>query len=131
LPLRGGRDRRSAGRGSRGRGKKLRDCLTDRLTVGQHADKIVAAARERGHPLPPGIADGPELREDLEPAWRAFHLLSAARPVGGMGVAMPIPFGEIDAYARRYGIAGDAFDAFLEQVGTLDAVWLEHHAKRS
>lgn len=65
----------------------------------------------------------------LEPhnalAWDAFEALKFDRQFSGFGVALPLPFAAIDTYARRYGIAGTAFDHLLLLVRVLDVAWLE------
>jgi len=42
-----------------------------------------------------------------------------------------IPFAAIDQYARRFGIAGSAFDLMLELIGRLDGAFLEWEAERA
>ncbi len=37
----------------------------------------------------------------------------------------------LDAYAKRYSITGQAFEAFLFFMGCLDAEWLEHVAEQA
>lgn len=47
-----------------------------------------------------------------------------------MGIG-PIPFGAIDRYADRYGIAGvDEFDSFRELIRAMDDAYLSWSAKR-
>jgi hypothetical protein len=45
------------------------------------------------------------------------------------GTEMPISFMAVDAYARRYGITGDAFDRLLLFVSTIDFAYLDVSAK--
>lgn len=67
--------------------------------------------------------------EHLHFHWSAFWDLNTDRPVG-MGVG-PIPFGAIDRYADRYGIADiDEFDAFRELIRAMDDAYLSWSAKR-
>lgn len=40
-----------------------------------------------------------------------------------------IPFTAVDAFARRYAIAGEGFDTFRRLVEAMDAAWLATHAK--
>ncbi|WP_027578486.1 hypothetical protein [Bradyrhizobium sp. Ai1a-2] len=46
-----------------------------------------------------------------------------------MGGESPITFLSLDAYARRYGIAGVEFEHFLALVGAMDEEYLEHIAR--
>lgn len=51
--------------------------------------------------------------------------------MGGFDRPQPrrIPFAAVDAYARRFCVAGEAFDTFHRLIGAMDAAWLETHAK--
>lgn len=61
--------------------------------------------------------------------WQAWDALRFDRQYGAMGGQMPISFMAFDAYARRYGIKGEAFDRFRVFMGVIDAEWLAHVAK--
>lgn len=63
-------------------------------------------------------------------AMQAFQDLKYDRQFGAMGGVLPLSFGAIDAYARRYGIEGEAFDRFVTLVRALDGVWVEATNKR-
>src|SRR5438874_1197361 len=81
-------------------------------------------------------AGAAEMPEDavLEPhstfAMQAFQDLKYDRQFGAMGGVLPLSFGALDAYARRYGIEGEAFDRFVILVRALDSVWVEATNKR-
>jgi hypothetical protein len=48
-----------------------------------------------------------------------------------MGGQMPISFMALDAYARRYGIEGEAFDRFHVFMSAIDAEWLAYAESKS
>lgn len=58
--------------------------------------------------------------------WRAWEALRFDRQYGAMGGESPIGFTALDAYARRYGIAGDAFERFHAFMSAIDTEWLIH-----
>ena len=82
----------------------------------------VAAAAKR-----PDDAVVPEWAETY---WRAWHALRFDRQYGAFGGETPISFMSLDAYARRYSIAGFQFEVFLALVGALDDEYLQHVARR-
>lgn len=47
-----------------------------------------------------------------------------------MGGETPISFMALDAYARRYGIEGEAFERFIIFMTAIDEEWLEYQAKQ-
>nr|WP_254024981.1 hypothetical protein [Mesorhizobium ventifaucium] len=47
-----------------------------------------------------------------------------------MGGESPIAFIAYDAYARRYGLEGEAFDRFHTFMTAIDTEWLIHVAKK-
>lgn len=58
--------------------------------------------------------------------WDAWHALKYDRQYAGMsGVELPIPYTSIDAYARRMGVTGAAFDRLLRFVSAIDFAYLE------
>jgi len=59
---------------------------------------------------------------DLLWVWQAFHALSASRQMG-MGAIGGIPFGEIDRYARRYGVVD--FEYFHALIAAMDRTYLK------
>lgn len=63
--------------------------------------------------------------------WRAFDLLRYDRQYGAWGGESPISFVAIDAYARRYGIDGEAFDRFVSLINAVDDEWLGWKAERA
>jgi hypothetical protein len=78
-----------------------------------------------------------------EVAWNAFWTLHGDRPMFTQGFGTPmgatiiepipgrIPFQAIDCYARRFDIAGEAFDLLFMLVGELDREYLDFAAERS
>lgn len=67
--------------------------------------------------------------------WHSFYLhawevLRFDRQYGAFGGETPISFMALDAYARRYGIEGEAFDRFLSFMTALDDEWLQYKAKQ-
>jgi hypothetical protein len=77
-----------------------------------------------------GYSDRPQLAAEQLWAWRAFNILSSGRPyIGGMAVTPgAIPFRDVDAYARRYGVQGDHFEVLLHLISALDSCFLEYYA---
>ncbi|WPZ13258.1 hypothetical protein T8J41_13945 [Nitratireductor rhodophyticola] len=41
--------------------------------------------------------------------------------------AGPVPFASIDAYARRFGYRGDAFDDLVSGIKAMDRAFIEFH----
>lgn len=62
---------------------------------------------------------------------RAWDALRFDRQYGAMGGETPISFVALDAYARRYGIEGEAFDRFHQFMTAIDGAWLDHVAERA
>lgn len=67
--------------------------------------------------------------EWAETHWQAWHTLRFDRQYGAFGGESPISFLSLDAYARRYEIAGVEFEVFLELLGALDDEYLQHVAR--
>src|SRR4051794_11991357 len=63
-------------------------------------------------------------------AMQAFQDLKHDRQFGAMGGVLPLTFSAIDAYARRFGIEGEAFDRFIILIRALDGVWVEAMNRR-
>jgi hypothetical protein len=84
------------------------------------------AEREAANAAPPPEA---ELPKGAEIYLEAFWQLTTDRPQSGLAVH-PIPFAAIDAYARRYGIQGEAFDALVNAVRAADQVFMAVMAER-
>lgn len=74
----------------------------------------VAAERPKEATVPPGA----------ETFWRAWHALRYDRQYGAFGGETPINFVSIDAYARRYGIAGAEWEIFHALIGEIDREYL-------
>lgn len=61
--------------------------------------------------------------------WEAFHALGGDRQLGL--VVGPIPFGAVDRYAARMGIAGrDEFARFHALITAMDVVHQRHLAEQ-
>lgn len=71
-----------------------------------------------------------ELRPELMMYRQAWQDLRYDRTFGAMGGEFPLPFSSIDRYAKRYGIAGRAFDILHELLYALDGVHLEIVAEK-
>lgn len=100
-----------------------------RLDWGSRADWLAEAAAERGADLPAAVLDEPELAPGLGWYLDAFAELGSCRPMA-MSAIGPIPWTALDAYGRRHGIAGEAFEDFALLIGALDAAWLAHIEER-
>lgn len=127
--------RQATGRIHRGRCKKLKAAFRWRLSgegpskwleklASEYPGEIAPAAI----PQPPPDA-APELWHDFY--WRAFEALRYDRHYGAWGGESPIAFVAIDAYARRYGIEGEAFDRFIGLINAIDDEWLSWKAERA
>lgn len=67
----------------------------------------------------------PDNAEWIVFAWK--DLIHDRQVVSGMTTAfLPLSFSAIDAWARRYGIEGDAFEFLKRALRSLDAVYLRH-----
>lgn len=69
-------------------------------------------------------------------AWHAFYVraweaLRFDRQYFAFGGETPISFMALDAYARRYGLEGEAFERFVAFLTAMDDEWLEHVRKMS
>jgi len=80
---------------------------------------IIAAALERGDPIPPTIMNAPDLDLHLVFVWEAFWELSTCRPVGM--TTGSIPWTAINEYAVRYEVnSPDEFDRFVKLLYAMD-----------
>ena len=70
---------------------------------------------------PKELADLPEQPEGTEFVWQMFNELSMTRGVGLAG-ALPITYGEIDAYQRVTGLTLQPFE--LQAIRELDMTFL-------
>jgi hypothetical protein len=62
---------------------------------------------------------------------RAWDVLRFDRQYTEGGGETPISFLALDAYARRFGIEGEAFDRFHTFMTAIDADWLTHVAEKA
>jgi hypothetical protein len=90
----------------------------DLSPIAAHASAIAQAATDAGDEIPED-AIPPEIPDEARFAYFAFNEFATDRQVG-MGVG-PIPFTAIDAYAHRYGIAGDEFERFRLLIRTIES----------
>lgn len=127
--------RQAAGRVHGNRSKKLRAAFRWRLSgegpsrwLEKLATEYPGEIAQDEIPKPP-VEATPELWHDFY--WRAFEALRYDRQYGAFGGESPIGFVAIDAYARRYGIDGDAFDRFMRLVNAIDDEWLGWKAERA
>ncbi|RWQ16087.1 hypothetical protein [Mesorhizobium sp.] len=63
--------------------------------------------------------------------WRAWEALRFDRQYGAMGGESPIAFIAYDAYAKRYGLEGEAFERFHAFMTAIDTEWLIHIANKT
>lgn len=83
--------------------------------------------RER-RPLPPAIANAPELQMGLELYYGAFLDLMTCRTMG-MGPG-PIPWTAINQYARAYDYSEEQEEDLQFYVSRMDQAYLEAVAKK-
>lgn len=89
---------------------------------------IIAAAQERGTPIPKSILDAPYPEDSYqERLLDAFWKLSTCRQIG-MNCLGPIPWDAIDRFARKNEFASDEieYDSFVSVIQALDNAFLEH-----
>jgi hypothetical protein len=72
-----------------------------------------------GRPVPPAIANAPELLPGLQLYLVAFCDLETERPIGQF-IPGPIPRSHVRAYARQLGLVGDDRAYFAEVIAALD-----------
>lgn len=118
-----------------GRGKKLAAAFRYDLKRKGHDEWLAKLARAYPDEFPAsGIPTRPpEARTEVwhEFYRRAWNALRHDRQYGAMGGQTPIGFLALDAYARRYGIEGEAFERFHRFVTAIDGEWLSHVAETS
>ena len=93
----------------------------------QWGDKVefLETLRKQGND-PDALKIRPRLRPWVAEYHRAFHTLSASRPVGLGGVG-PIPLTELAAYLNLFGVHDyDEREAFIKMIQALDSVYLKH-----
>lgn len=77
------------------------------------------------------LDEEPERFPHLAWVWAAWHELQTDRDFVGMGASpMPLSFGAVDRYARRYGLDDEAFRLLRAHLRALDNVWLDHETAR-
>jgi hypothetical protein len=75
-------------------------------------------------PLPPWIADAPQVPDHQAPVWAAFQTLTDSRQMGM--AAGPIPLTEIEAYLRLFDITDpDDVDEYLTLIRRMDREYLK------
>lgn len=80
---------------------------------------------------PKSLQKRPVLFEDLIPVWNAFQSLSRHRPIFDMGLPGLIPLSELKVYMDMNGIEdGDHRAEFVELIGAMDDVYIEHGLKK-
>jgi hypothetical protein len=121
--------RRSQRRDDRGRRKKLTAAVAWSLEWGEQLEWLQALADDDPTFMPQALSDRPEVPAELAFYLGAFWALSGDRQSGwSIG---PIPFAAVDAYARRYGVAGlDAFDRLNTLVGRMDVVFMKWEPRK-
>lgn len=127
--------RQEAGRIRRGRRKKLTAAFRFDLEWKGHADWLKELHQEYPDEIPASkIPRRPD--EASEEAWHQFYwqawnVLRFDRPYPYGGGEKPISFLAYDAFARRYGIEGEAFDRFHIFMTAIDAEWLRYIAEKA
>jgi hypothetical protein len=125
--------RQAEGRVRQGIGKKLAAAFRYDLErkgrdswLAKLADEFPNEVKREALPVRPK-----EAREEPwhEFYWQAWQALRSDRHYGVMGGQMPMSFMALDAYARRYGIDGEAFDRFHVFMSAIDAEWLAYVGK--
>lgn len=124
-----------AGRVRRGCLKKLAAAFRYDISRKAGDDWLAKIAREHPDEFPAEAVPKrpPEARSEIwhEFYWRAWSALRFDRPYGAMGGEMPVSFLALDAYARRYGIEGEAFDRFHKFMTAIDGEWLAYVAEKA
>ncbi|MES0168249.1 hypothetical protein NKJ87_20040 [Mesorhizobium sp. M0027] len=127
--------RQEAGRVRQGRNKKLAAAFRydlERKGQNQWLAKIAAE-----FPLELPAAKVPTRPDEARAEywhqfyWQAWEALRFDRQYGAMGGESPIGFLAYDAYARRYGLEGEAFERFLAFMTAIDTEWLIHVAAKA
>lgn len=79
-------------------------------------------------PIPKAIREAPQLLLGLEFVYSAFWELSSCRHLG-MG-AGPIPWTEIQAYAKYFKLSEEECQDFSYLIRSLDRAYLEFYASK-
>jgi hypothetical protein len=127
--------RQAPGRIRRGRRKKLVAAFRFDLEWKGHADWLAELRKEYPDEVPASkIPRRPdEAREELwhEFYWQAWNVLRFDRQYLDGGGELPITFIAYDAFARRYGIEGEAFDRFHIFMTAIDSEWLSYSVEKA
>lgn len=101
--------------------------------MGPNADKIAAAAKESGAPVPKAILEAPALEDDYQArVLDAFWKLSTCRSLG-MGAPGPIPWTAAKDFAHENGFDSDEteFESFILLIYEMDDEFLEYQSEKS
>lgn len=117
--------------GGAGRGrKKLIDALLYTLEMGSVERRIVQESYARRQPLPPRIANAPQLAIGLELYYLAYMEISTCRSVGM--TAGPIPWTSVQDYATAFDFDEEQTENLHVYVRAMDKAFLDHlNAKTS
>ena len=87
---------------------------------------------EKDEKLRKVVEGQPSLYEDLYEDWNIFWKLSGKRRFDGMsGFVGPIPYAEIEAYMKIYGITGIVErERLVERIQFLDQIFCEYHNRK-
>ena len=88
---------------------------------------ILEQCKRERRPLPPAIANAPELRMGLEMYYGAYFDLMTCRQVGM--VAGPIPWTAINQYATAYRYDDEQEDDLQFYISRMDSAYLEWASK--
>lgn len=91
---------------------------------GPHEAALIKAALQAGRPIPPKIANAPELEPGLAFYMQAFHTLDSERSLGE--VLEQIPWSKIQMYADRYHLDDEETEELEFFIRAIDL----HHIDR-
>ena len=101
--------------------------------MGPNADKIAAAAKESGAPVPKSILEAPALEDGYQArVLDAFWKLSTCRGIG-MGAVGPIPWAATNDFAHEHCFDSDEieYESFMLLIYELDEMFLERQREDS
>jgi hypothetical protein len=130
--------RQAAGRIRQGRRKKLRSAFRWQISRKAPEQEEWVAELIKAYPEERWLqraVEKPPADAEFQ-VWHAFYLrawdvMRADRQYGAFGGETPISFLALDAYARRYGIEGEAFERYLAFMQALDEEWLAFVGERA